>query len=132
MEVRILNMSADLITPRSGGKTPHQEKLDYLHNNPRQWDEINAKLREIVGDFFEKHHRTRDAYLNSGSVAQQVCAELGYPQDDEFHHGLIGSALLDFFQSADESEYNFPSHKVIVASRGEGETWMSYFVGNRR
>lgn len=129
MRVKFLTQSADLTVPKSGGKTPHQEKLDYLHNNPNQWDEINDQLRKIVADFFEKYHRTGNAYLNSGSVAQRVCAELGYPQD-EFHHGLIGSALLDFFQSADESEYDFPSHKILIASRGEGETWINYFVGN--
>ena len=40
MRVKFLTQSADLTVPKSRGKTPHQEKLDYLHNNPNQWDEI--------------------------------------------------------------------------------------------
>lgn len=127
MLIKYLKKNGNVIDKQMAVRnTPHQENLSFLKSNPKMNTSIRREVREYIDGFLKNIANNQDSYINSGNVATKVCAFLNLPQD-KFHHGLVGSVLLDEFEMADSSIYGLNSNLTVIASKGEDQTWFDYF-----
>jgi len=127
MNIRYLKKDGNITDKNlSIRNTPHIDNLKYLDRHPELKQRICSSVDTFIHVFLVNILENHVGYLNSGDVAGVTCNNLGLP-NDKLHHGYVGSMLLEQLEQTYSINIRLDNMLIIVASKGEDQTWFDYF-----
>ncbi|MES1042572.1 hypothetical protein [Peribacillus simplex] len=95
MKMRILKKDGSIVDKTTAfRRTPHQQNLKDLDNNPSLKADIQNEVLKHIGNFIIRIKSSREGYMHSADIAFAVCKNIGlqlYPKN----YGLVGSCLFE-------------------------------------